>query len=341
MPKKMNPDEQNNGLAAMVEDSQHLSRKDLIFKVCDLLYRDSKPITEASVLSIVGGSASTVHRYVKQWKDLHRLRDQAPEVPATFLQSLSDHFATLVGEAKNQAMVRERELAEELDALEAESDMYEAEIARRDERERELADENRALTARVNGMTADIDRQASELLEAQTINADLERQLQDLRSRMAETEAGAKRQEEALKQSHAKELDRLSEVFQRSEDRLFSQMGGLQDEIKLLKSTHGDDIERAVEKAVAAANVTLATVRDEHEKQIAALQKSHEDQVARLERELSSEKKAADLNLVKPLRIAGVVSHALGVDIDDLADDKRALKAVSKCLATMELNSEE
>lgn len=313
--------------------------RERIFNACDFVAREQKRVTEATILGIVGGSASTVHRYVSEWKGLAVLRDQAPSVPSTFLEGIQKLFDQLVNDAAAAGRAREDELEEELEALKEVVGKLNTEAAQRDTETRELKEANQSLTGKVTELEGQRDAMKTDLAAAESYRGTLEQQLADEEARAKQFELDARAQADQMRSAHAAELQRLSDVFERNEDRLYRDIGQLRDDLKAK--------DQGLEEKLSEQRSDLAK---ECERQVIELQRAHAAELDRLNGrvdELVGERKTQDRErreemrsvvaahgkeLSKLTRIVDGIAAVSGISAERLLDDEGALRELNAML---------
>lgn len=272
--------EQETKLAAGVR--ANMSRREIIFAACDELLRDGHQVTEAKILSIVRGSSSTVHRYVKEWKELSTLRNQAPAVPSTFLESLNKMFLQLAEDAKEQSKARENELAEENAALEVEKQELEKKLQLSSQKCLELEKSNEHMTANLAAKERDLAETQSECTAREGELRSLKDQIQELKQQIQWQRETAEKQLATVAQQHESELKRLEAVYQRSEDRLFRQLAEQEDQ-------HNERIRAMKGESEKKCQSELAAFRADSELALSektSLLEEKDTQIARVSAEL-------------------------------------------------------
>ena len=309
----------------------NMSRKELIFATCDDLLRDGNQVTEAKILSIVGGSSSTVHRYVKEWKELSALRVQAPAVPATFLESLNNMFIQLVEDARQQSKAREEELAEEITALEDDNRELKEALARQGTKEAELSESNRELSARIRFIESELAEAKAEGLGNETAKRTLEAQVQDLKGNVNQIREGFEAQLADLKEQHQAELQRLESVYQRSEDRLFGQIAEQDQQFKDRLRSLQQEYENKLELELSDSKKAVEQARSERDD---AIEKC-DIRVAQLSEEIREAKEAlTETKEVHAQRtegyemVASAFAELFEVSVEESILDKAELQAL-------------
>lgn len=306
--------------------------RERIFMACDSIARDQKRVTEAAVLGMVGGSASTVHRYVSEWKGLAELRNQAPSVPSTFLEGIQKLFDELVSEAQAAGRARERELEADLESLQEQVGQLTTEIDQRGTENRQLNDTIQSLNRKVADLQEQRDTLQGDLRAAGAYKGTLEQQLADEEARAKQIERDARTQADQLRKAHEEELQRLSDVYTRNEDRLYQDIAQMRDDLK--------SKDQAMEDKLSEQRADLA---QECERKVAELQRGHAAELDRLNDrldELVGERKTQDRerreevkNLIsehrketsKLMAIVEVVAGSTGISADRLINDDGAM----------------
>lgn len=306
--------------------------RERIFMACDSIARDQKRVTEAAVLGMVGGSASTVHRYVSEWKGLAELRNQAPSVPSTFLEGIQKLFDELVAEAQSAGRARERELEEDLESLQERVDQLTTEIDQRGTENRQLNDTIQSLNRKVVELEEQRDTLQGDLSTEESYKGTLEQQLADEEARAKQIERDYREQADQLRKAHAEELQRLSDVYTRNEDRLYQDIAQMRDDLK--------SKDQAMEDKLSEQRGDLA---QECERKVAELQRGHAAELGRLNDrldELVGERKTQDRerreevkNLIsehrketsKLMAIVEVVAGSAGISANRLINDDGAM----------------
>lgn len=306
--------------------------RERIFGACDSIARDQKRVTEAAVLGMVGGSSSTVHRYVSEWKGLAELRNQAPSVPSTFLEGIQKLFDELVADAKASGRAREDELEEELEGLKEQVGQLNTEIDQHGTESRQLNDTIQGLTLKVAELEVQRDTLQADLRTAEAYKGTLEQQLADEEARAEQAERDARMQADQLRKAHADELQRLSDVYTRNEDRLYQDIAQMRDDLK--------SKDQAMEDKLSDQRADLA---QECERKVAELQRGHAAELDRLNDrldELVVERKTQDRerreevkNLIsehrkeisKLMAIVETVAGSTGISSDRLINDDGAM----------------
>lgn len=313
--------------------------RERIFIACDSIAREQKRVTESAVLGMVGGSASTVHRYVSEWKGLAELRNQAPSVPSTFLEGIQKLFDELVNDAQTAGRAREDELEEELESLKEQVGQLNTEIAQRDTENRQLNDTIQSFTRKVSDLEERRDTLQADLSTSETYKGTLEQRLADEETRAKQVERDAQAQADQLRTAHAEEVQRLSDVFTRNEDRLYQDIAQLRDDLKTK--------EQAVEDKLSEQRSELSR---EYERQVAELQKGHAAELERLSGrvdELVGESKAQDrerreeikalmgeqrTEVSRLMSIVEIVGGSIGISVDRLMNDDKAMAELRESL---------
>ena len=306
--------------------------RERIFGACDSIARDQKRVTEAAVLGMVGGRSSTVHRYVSEWKGLAELRNQAPSVPSTFLEGIQKLFDELVADAKASGRAREDELEEELEGLREQVGQLNTEIDQHGTESRQLNDTIQGLTLKVAELEVQRDTLQADLRTAEAYKGTLEQQLADEEARAKQIERDARAQADQLRKAHADELQRLSDVYTRNEDRLYQDIAQMRDDLK--------SKDQAMEDKLSEQRADLA---QECERKVSELQKGHAAELDRLNDrldELVGERKTLDRerreevkNLIsehrketsKLMAIVETVAGSTGISADRLINDDGAM----------------
>lgn len=306
--------------------------RERIFMACDSIARDQKRVTEAAVLGMVGGSASTVHRYVSEWKGLAELRNQAPSVPSTFLEGIQKLFDELVSEAQAAGRARERELEADLESLQEQVGQLTTEIDQRGTENRQLNDTIQSLNRKVADLEERRDTLQGDLRAAGAYKGTLEQQLADEEARAKQIERDARTQADQLRKAHEEELQRLSDVYTRNEDRLYQDIAQMRDDLK--------SKDQAMEDKLSEQRADLA---QECERKVAELQRGHAAELDRLNDrldELVGERKTQDRerreevkNLIsehrketsKLMAIVETVASSTGISADRLINDDGAM----------------
>lgn len=203
-----------------------------VFEAANQLTMEGKKVTALALRDALGGSLTTIYKYLAEWEANHpaaRSAAASTEIPPGVQNALSAVWRSLSQEAAREIAEAKEQAAQEIKA--AQEKFSEAVVSIADlETERDAANEQiEALNTQVTALQAELQKLSHELTTQTTAASELRNQVT---SQQAELERlHAELAEE--RKSHQDEIKRLTGVHEAAQRQTT-------DEIKTLKSTLSD-----------------------------------------------------------------------------------------------------
>lgn len=235
-----------------------------VYKVCEAIFaeegRNPARVTVNKVLERTGGHKGRITLFVREWKDALDLGKSAPNIPKEMLKELNEWFRQAHAAAMEEALEAKAVAEDEVKAMQAKLQAFEAEMAAERQAHKEAINElehqltitkleSAARLADYHRAQEDLKAQGAELAKAQNKADQLLLEVAKLKEDAKAQEVEQKMEIDNLERQHLAALEDLREQaaaqvadistrYDNETARLLSQIGNLREKVAGLESSN-------------------------------------------------------------------------------------------------------
>lgn len=225
-----------------------------IFEACKKIQAHGQKVTNASVLEIVGGSMSTVNRYVREWHKIAPVSSNLSEIPPEMLHALNEWFGGVKSHAEDRADQVIQEVGARISRLESDLRQRDRELEDSEARNVELAEEVRELKVELSKANEDLatlnETVNSQKAAAMQMKDEFSAARRELLERIEEERTRATREVDRVEETYKASESRMAEMLDRERQSARQEKQQLNAELEKMRS-RTDEIKDELQQAVS------------------------------------------------------------------------------------------